>query len=143
MSVDREPIRPIADRYSEFFWDGARAHQLVILRCDACGFYIHWPRPVCKRCGSFALTPAAVSGRGILYTFTIAEQAFAPWFEDRLPYVLAVVQLVEQDNLKLVSNVIDCAAEDVRCDMAVEVTFREVADGLTLPLFRPSTAVPA
>jgi hypothetical protein len=32
---------------------------------------------------------------------------------------------------------VDCPVHDVRSDMEVEVVFREVAPGLTLPLFRP------
>ena len=51
--------------------------------------------------------------------------------------MLAVVELAEQENLKLVTNVVDCAREDLRIDMALRVTFREIAPGCTLPLFAP------
>ena len=34
---------------------------------------------------------------------------------------------------------VDCAEDDLRADMPVEVTFREVAPGYTLPLFAPAS----
>ena len=140
MSADSNTVAPpvpLADELTAFFWEGANAHRLMILRCDRCRFYVHWPRSICKRCRSFDLTPARVSGLGSVYTFTIAEQAFHPWFADKLPYVIAVVELVEQHNLKMVSNIVDCAIEDVRCGMEVEAVFRSVSEDLTLPMVRP------
>jgi uncharacterized OB-fold protein len=131
------PIRPIADDETQFFWDGAAEGRLLILRCDDCGNYVHWPRPICPKCLSFSLSPAEVSGRGTLYSFTVAVQAFHPWFETRVPYVLAVVELEEQRHLKLVSNIVGCREEDVEVGMALEVVFERVDDALTLPMFRP------
>lgn len=137
MTDTRTPLLPNPDQLTQFFWDGAKAHRLMILRCDRCGFYLHWPRVICKRCQSFELTPTEVSGRGSVYTFTIAEQAFHPWFADKLPYVIAVVELVEQPNLKLVSNIVGCAVTDVHCGLEVEATYEQRAPELTLPMFRP------
>jgi uncharacterized OB-fold protein len=131
------PLLPAADPLTEFFWAGARAGKLLILRCQTCGFFVHWPRPMCKRCHSFDLAPQQVSGRGRLYTYTVAVQAFHPWFETRLPYVLAVVELEEQANLKLVSNVVDCAPRDVHVGMDLQVDFERIAADFVLPVFRP------
>jgi uncharacterized OB-fold protein len=131
------PPLPQPDPLTQFFWDGVNEHRLVILRCDACGFYLHLPKVVCRNCLSTSLTPTEVSGRGTLTTWTIPMQPFDPYYQSRVPYVLAVVELEEQPNLKLVTNIVDCAEEDLRIDMAVEVTFREVAPGCTLPLFAP------
>ena len=58
-------------------------------------------------------------------------------FRERVPYVLAVVELDEQEDLKLVTNIVDAAEENVRCGMRVHVVFREISPGLTLPLFVP------
>jgi hypothetical protein len=132
------PIRPRPDKLTEFFWEGARASKLMILRCDDCGYYVHWPRPICKRCRSFHLHPAEVSGRGTLYTYTVGVQAFHPWFESRLPYILAVVELDEQKNLKLVSNIVECNEDDVTIGMPLQVTFVPVAADVVLPMFRPA-----
>ncbi|HLG66309.1 MAG TPA: OB-fold domain-containing protein [Acidimicrobiales bacterium] len=132
------PPLPAPDPLTSFFWEAARRRRLAILRCDDCGWYVHWPRPVCKRCRSFSLTPTEVSGRGTLYSWTVGMQAFHPWFEDRLPYLLAVVELEEQANLKLVTNLVECDESQVEIGMALEVTFEVVSPELTLPMFRPA-----
>lgn len=131
-----EPPRPGADPLTAFFWEGCREGKLLILRCRACGHYIHPPRPVCSACLSTDLAPSEVSGRGTLYSWTVAHQAFHPWFLDKFPYVLATVTLVEQTGLQMVTNVIDCDEEDLRADAPVEVAFREVAPDLVLPQFQ-------
>lgn len=78
-----------------------------------------------------------MSGRASLYTWTVAEQAFHPFFADKVSYVYATVELVEQRGLRLITNVIDCSHEVLRAGMPMEVVFREVAADLTLPMFRP------
>jgi uncharacterized protein len=128
------PPIPEPDDLTRFFWDGARAHRLLIQRCNH-GHYIHPPREVCRFCLSVDLAPHEVSGRGLLETFTIPLQPFNAWFLRRVPYILAVVELVEQEDLKVVTNIVDCKEEDVRCGLGVHVVFREVYPGLTLPLF--------
>jgi uncharacterized OB-fold protein len=55
---------------------------------------------------------------------------------DKIPYVLAVVELVEEPGLRITTNVVDCAEQDLQNGMPLEVDFR-VVGGLTLPLFRP------
>jgi len=134
---DAGPLRPVGDATSQFFWDGCQQDQLLIQQCNNCGIYTHWPRPMCRHCLSFDLSPKQVSGRGTVYTFTICRQSFHPWFHDKLPYVLAVIELVEQPGLRLVSNIIDIPVDDVRVGMEVEVHFDHIDDDLTLPMFRP------
>ncbi len=99
---------------------------------------MHWPRHECSHCHSERLVPTEVSGRGTVYSYGVATQAFASAFQDRIPYVLAVVELEEQAGLKLVTNIVDCDEEAVEVGMSVEVVFREADQGLTLPYFRPA-----
>jgi uncharacterized OB-fold protein len=119
---------------TEFFWTGGADGRLRILRCSKCSRYTHPPGPVCRWCLSSEVTPTEVSGRGTVYTFTENRQ---PWSE-RLtePYVIAIVELVEQAGLRILTNLVDCAPADVSIGMPVEVTF-EPADDVFLPFFRP------
>ena len=110
------PPFPLMDALTEPFWQGASEGKLMIQRCQKCGFYVHPPRPVCRDCLSMELAPEQVSGRGELYTWVIVEQAFQPFFADKLPYVWALVELVEQPGLRVVTNVIDCPHEDLRLE---------------------------
>jgi uncharacterized OB-fold protein len=131
------PPMPEPDEITQFFWDGVNEHRLLILRCNACGHYVHLPREVCRFCLSTDLAPAEVSGRGTVETVTIPMQPFNAWFQRRVPYVLAVVELEEEEDLKLVTNIVDCDPDDVTCGMAVHVVFRQVHPDLILPLFAP------
>lgn len=132
------PPMPRATALTRAFWEGAQEHRLMILRCQACGFWLHPPRPICRRCRSWDVAPEEVSGRGELYTYTVTETAFHPYWADKVPYVVAVVTLGEQPDLRVITNVVDCDESQLRVGLAVEVTYQDAAPGLTLPVFRPA-----
>lgn len=132
------PPMPVPNDLTQFFWDGVVQHKLMILQCQTCGHYIHYPRPVCEACLSEDLAPKEVSGCGTLYSYTVTVQPFHPYWIDKIPYVLATVELVEQADLKMPTNIIECREDQLKVGMAMEVVFEEVAPGLTLPLFRPA-----
>jgi uncharacterized OB-fold protein len=131
------PPRPLPSPLTQFYWDGVAEHRLLALRCTNCRKYIHPPRAICRFCLCTELEPAQLSGRATLYTWTVVEQAFHPFFADKLPYVYAAVELEEQEGLRMVTNVVDHPFDELHAGMPLEVTFREVAVGLTLPQFRP------
>ena len=69
-----------------------------------------------------------------MVSFTINHKAWVPGLA--IPYVLALVAIEEQHDVRLPCNIVDCAPEDVSFDMPVEVMF-EQAEDLWIPLFRP------
>ena len=105
-------------------------------RCSACGTYQHPPEPVCHSCLSFDLGGAEVSGRGTVYSYTMATQAFHPSFADKLPFCIAVVELDDQPGLKLLTNIVDLQADGVNVGDPAEVCFRALSDAIDLPVFR-------
>ena len=129
--------RPVATAYSGFFWEGARDGRLLIQRCGECCFYQHPPGPICPRCGSSKLAPAEVSGGGTLYSFTTVRHSFHPAFTDDLPYVVARVELNEQADLFLMTNLRQCAPDAARVGMPVRVIFERVGADV-LPQFIPA-----
>jgi len=132
------PPMPMPDPLTAFFWEGVNRHRLLILRCQACGHHVHYPRPICDRCQSTDLVPEEISGRATVYSYAVVMQAFHPYFADKLPYVVAVVEADEEPGLRLTTNIIECQEADLAVGMPVRVEFREVAPSLTLPLFRPA-----
>jgi uncharacterized protein len=116
------------------FWTGGRDGELRIARCNDCGYYIHPPSPRCPRCLSDDVEPRAVSGLGRVYTYTINQRAWSPGVE--VPYVIAIVQLDEQTDLRLMTNIVGCSADEVAIDIPVKVEFREQGD-VFAPVFRP------
>ena len=137
MHTSVAPPLPVANPLTEFFWEGTRAHKLLILRCQSCGHFVHYPRPVCERCLSEDLAPEEVSGNATLYSYTITMKPWHPFWVDKVPYVLASVELPEQPDLKMLTNIVECEHDALEIGMPVEVTFREVAAELTLPFFKP------
>lgn len=119
---------------TEHFWTGGADGELRFLRCGSCGYFVHPPAPVCPRCLARDLRPEAVSGRGIVFSFTINHQPWNPTVP--VPYVIALVSIDEQPELRLTTNVVGCAPEDVRIDMRVRVTFEQTGD-VFVPLFEP------
>lgn len=138
MPTEIEPPRPAPDALTQPFWDGCRQRKLLILRCSNCGHYIHFPRPVCRFCLSTDLVPEAVSGRATVVTYAVAVQPFHPYYADKVPYVIGTVELAEQPGLMMFTRFTGCTEDDMKIGMAVEVAFEDVADDLTLPLFRPA-----
>jgi uncharacterized protein len=137
------PPPVVSDPLTDFFWVGAREGRLMIQRCQACGTYIHLPRPVCRACRSFDVAPEEVSGRGTVYTFTETHRPFHPFFVDRVPYLLTAVELEEQRGLRILSNLVGVEEPDVRIDMAVEVDFEWLSPDLAIPVFRPAAEAAA
>ena len=128
--------RPRLTALTEPYWTSGRDGVLRIQRCDACGYYVHPPGPVCPRCHGRALTFTAVSGRATVMAATVNHQPWYPGWPDT--YVVAIVELDEQPGLRLTTNLVgDVPADPIGA--RVQVEFVE-DDGIWLPLF---TAVPA
>jgi len=127
-------VLPRIDEDNEFFWTSGREGVLRFLGCDQCGYLIHPPGPVCPRCWSREVSPHPVSGRATLYSFTVNHQNWAPGAEE--PYVIGIVVPVEQDDVRLTTNVIGVDPDSVAIGMDLEVVFED-RDPVFLPLFRP------
>ena len=132
------PPLPVPDALTQFFWDGVARRELWIQRCGNCKHYLHYPKTICRFCQSRDVAGERVSGRATLYSWTIAETAFHPFFVDKVPYTIATVELVEQPGLMFMSQVVDCPEEKLSAGMPLEVTFHELSPELTLPFFRPA-----
>jgi hypothetical protein len=132
-----EPFRmpPLLTDLNREFWTSGADGSLRILRCGACRRFLHPPTPVCRYCHSHDTGYDAVSGRATVTTFSVNHQQWAPT-ATKEPYVVGLVQLVEQDDLRLITNIVNCAPADVRIGMPVRVTFRPFED-VMLPLFEP------
>ncbi|AYA24086.1 Zn-ribbon domain-containing OB-fold protein [Rhodococcus rhodochrous] len=131
---------PLADDMTAAYWQAARNNRLAVQYCTPCSRYLHLPVESCPTCGTAELTFEAVSGRGTLYSYTVMHDAPAPGFADRLPYVVAVVELDEQSGLLVTTNLVDTDPVDVHIGMSLEATFEELAPGDVVPQFRPRKA---
>lgn len=131
---------PVPDAETAPYWEAAREGRLLIKRCTACGKAFFYPRTYCPACWSADTEWIETSGRGTVYTFTVVHQNDLPPFNERVPYVVAIVEL--EEGVRMTANVEGIAPEEVRCDMSVRVAFREEPrtedDVVSLPVFRPA-----
>lgn len=126
---------PIPDADSEPFWRAAREGRLVCRRCTACGHAYHYPRARCPRCLSAATEWIDLSGEGTVYSYTVVHQAASRAFRDRVPYVLALVDLDEGP--RLLTNLVEVSPASVTVGLRVRVDWRAESDDAVLPVFRP------
>lgn len=127
---------PTPDPSTQPWWDAARDGRLLIKRCADCGRAHFYPRPFCPHCWSANVAWEQASGRGTLYTWSVVHQNDLPPFNERVPYVAAIVELDEGP--RMMTNVVDCDPAELVVGMPVEVAFRPETDDVTLPVFRPA-----
>jgi len=134
------PFAP--DACTAEFWDAAANRRLVVPRCVECLTYRFPPTPVCPRCRSGDTTFDELTGRGSIYTFTIARHAPLPALRGTVPYAIAVIELDDAPGIRIVGNVVGCAVNDIEIDAPVEVSWDdEVGEGaLPIPRWRLRTA---
>ena len=119
------------------FWDGCKEHELRFQKCMDCG-HVRWPPSmICPECHAAQTEWITAGGKGTVYTYAVYHRAFHPAFKDDLPYVAAVVELEEGPHL--LTNIIGCKPEAVRCDMSVEIAWEDVTDEFSLPKFKPAS----
>ncbi len=124
---------------SQPFWDAAKRHELQIQRCQSCGAVLFYPREVCSECLSSDLGWIRASGRGTVYSYTIAQAPTHPTFREDVPYVVAIVELDEGP--RLTTNIVGCDPAAMRIGMPVVATYDDVTPDRTLVKFRPADSV--
>jgi uncharacterized OB-fold protein len=134
MSSEATRPAPIVTDDSAAFWTAASDGRLVAQRCADCGRYRHPPRPMCPACRSLAVDVVDLSGRGTVYSYAVLHHPQHPAFE--FPVVIVLVDL--EEGVRVLSNLADAGAADVRIGMPVEVCFAPTAGGMAVPQFRAS-----
>jgi len=120
---------------SKEFWTGCKEHELRFQKCQACG-HVRWPASIiCPMCYSKDTKWIIAEGIGKVYTFVVYHVAYDAAFENDLPYVVADVEL--EEGPRLLTNIVGCRPDEVRCEMPVEVTWEDITEEFSLPKFRP------
>ncbi len=136
------PDMELLPDYERGFWEGSRNGELRIQRCSSCGLFRHLPMPMCPQCSSLDYGWAKVSGRGFVYSFVIVRHPVHPAIaeKEQVPYNVCMIELEEQEGLRICSNILSVAPEDIHIDMPVQVTFVPAVDvpDVVLPVFLPA-----
>ncbi len=135
MSEPRKPLpRPAPE--SSPYWEAAKEHRLEMPHCRACDGYWFPPSRTCPHCTSSDVEFRPVSGQGKVFSFVIFDRVYHPAFAAEVPYVVALVELDEGP--RMISNIVGIEPDAVRCDMRLTVVFDDVAEGVSVPKFKPA-----
>jgi uncharacterized OB-fold protein len=93
------------------------------------------PTAFCPNCRSQEVRWPELSGRGVIYSFTVVERAVIPSMAAHLPYVPAVIELPDAGGVRLISNVVGVPIGDIRIGAEVEAVWDDRADGVSLVRF--------
>lgn len=134
---------PVVHEHERPFWAGGARGELTVQRCRECGGLNHPPTMRCRHDHSADLEWTVLSGRGRVEGWTVNRHQWFPGFPP--PYVVAVVTLVEDPRVRLLTNLVGLDPSDIRHGMEVRATFvrPEPVDGddpdddVWIPLFEP------
>lgn len=122
---------PLPDVDTAPFWAAAAEQRLVCRYDEDQDRYYHYPRERAPGTLSDRTSWREVSGRGVVYSFTVVHQAAGRAFRERVPYVLALIDLDE--GARMMATV-DAPIEVVAIGTRVRVAWR-IEEDVTLPVF--------
>lgn len=129
------PMLPETPDYTALYWERLAEGQLAFARCGHCG---HAWLPVsreCPQCHAAAWRFEVASGRATLLSWVIYHHAYNELWADRVPYVVALVQLVEGP--RLTSNLIgDLTGAELQMDQPLQLVIEDER-GTAVPRFTP------
>ena len=130
-------IAPQDDPETNFFWASGEDGRLRFKHCQDCGYYSHPPTPRCPKCLSANMRADAVSGKATVLTYTVNIQQ---WVPGQAPYIIAIVTMDEQDDLRLTTLLAGVELDDPNIiGKRVEVRFLARVD-VWYPTFVPEGA---
>ena len=137
MARGDRPLPSFPEPDTQPFWEATKDHELRYQVCDDCGGIVFFPRRHCTHCLGQSLSWKTSSGQGTLYTYSVVRQNYHPAFRERLPYVIAWIDLDE--GFRILSNLtgIDDPGKDVKIGQRVQVEWED-HDEVSLPLFKPA-----
>jgi uncharacterized OB-fold protein len=124
---------PVPDSDSRPYWEAAARHEFQLPYCVPCQRYFFIPRVLCPHCRSEQVEWRRASGNGVIYSYTVSRRPAGPAFADRVPYVVALIDL--EEGPRMMSNVVTDDADAVRIGQRVRVEFEDAGE-LSLPVFR-------
>jgi uncharacterized OB-fold protein len=126
---ERKIAAPPINGETQPYWDAAAQGKLLIKRCTACGEPHFYPRNICPFCFSDKTEWVEASGNGTIYTYSVMRRA-------PIPYAIAYVTLAEGPTM--MTNIVDCDLNAIRCGQAVKLVFKPSDGGPPVPMFAPA-----
>lgn len=117
----------------QVFADFLKKGQFCIQRCSDCQQHIFYPRIICPGCGSQQLEWVQASGKGVVYSTSVARGMPEP------DYNIALVDL--EEGPRMLSRVVGLPPDQVFIGLEVMAFIGEIAD-VPVVLFKPLESTP-
>ena len=130
-----KPIWPTLSDVNRPFWDGCKQGQLKAQRCTQCGTWRYPAAAVCPECLSVSAEWQDLSGRGEIFSYIIIHRGYHPYWAQRVPYNVTLVEL--EEGLRMFSNVVGVPNDKLQIGQKVKVAFEQRDEGLVVPVFEP------
>ena len=128
---------PALTALNQPFWTSGADGVLRMQRCTSCGRLCQPPSLLCPH-DHAATEYVELSGRGFVESWTLNRHLWFPGFPP--PYLIAFVNPVEDERVRLLTNLVNVEPDDVTQNMPVRVIFDRCVDGddeVFIPLFEP------
>jgi uncharacterized protein len=129
---------PVPDRDTAPYWAALADGRFLLQRCDDCGHWT-WPtRPICSGCHGEQLAWTEPSGTGEVYSWVVTHQAYGPGLAGRVPYIVALVRVDEQDDILIPGRYLSDEV-DIHQGLRVQAATERVADDIGVLHWRAAT----
>lgn len=138
MSGEVQRPLPEVTPFTKPFWTGGAEGELRLPQCSVCKTLLHPSQVVCPTDLTDELVYVAVSGKATVVGMTVASHWFLPHFPP--PYSIAIVAIDEDPRVRLTTNIVDIAPEEVAIGLRVKVQFDEQGPDdykVWFPVFAP------
>ncbi len=125
---------PTIDAESAHYWNGAKEQKLMIQRCKKTGKCFLYSRRLAPEVDDSQVEWIQASGKGEIYSYTVARRPAGPAFKADVPYVIASITL--EEGARILTNVVTDDPDSLKIGQKVEVFFDKVSDDLTIPKFK-------
>nr|WP_271209058.1 OB-fold domain-containing protein [Rhodococcus wratislaviensis]GLK33510.1 hypothetical protein GCM10017611_03520 [Rhodococcus wratislaviensis] len=128
-------IKPAQSKQTDEFYGHFTQGKIALQRCSSCQSWIHIPREMCFRCGSFDLKWDECSGRAELFTWTGTALAPLPILAEDVPFVVGLVQL--EEGPRVVSRLVNVDDVELIPGLKLKVRFDDIDGDTVLATFEP------
>jgi uncharacterized OB-fold protein len=119
------------------FWDGLNEGKIYATKCKRCGKLYYPPQVDCFKCMTSDVEWIALSGEGVIETFTESHLKPQGFTHYEKPYIIAIVKTPEE--AKVMGWLEDIDIDKVRVGLKVRITTTRKPDGYPAIVFKPST----
>ena len=137
MAEVQRPLPDLREIDTRSFWEATKQHELRYQVCNACNEVVFYTRRHCPHCMGFDLRWEMSQGEGAVYTFTIIRQIGHPFFRERAPYAVALIDLDEGFRMMSQVMVAKDAVDSVAIGHRVRLAWEDY-DEVSLPVFVPA-----